>query len=886
MRVPLDLRGQSIGLCVALVLTTAGTLGSVLIWQNYRSSLAEMRRHAVTDARATSRMAEAAVLLNDGAALDRVIQVAAQNSEVFQVLILNVQGRTLGSFERPCESGPYPSVEFLELLPQPLTRASVVVQQNACNLLVVAPIWRDDRQIDIGLKDEEDSAGDPPDAPLGFVCLTYGLENIQRQFAEHVISSVALAALVIVAGVAATLVGVRRILLPLRNLVRTAQAIAAGDRTQRMRAPGVGELGELAGAFNHMADRVETSYAQVEQKVIARTAELEAQKRQLEREVTERQRAEQALRTTEHRLRQQHAGLVELSRSRAGARGDLQAAAAEITAVAARTLELARVGIWLFTEDRSRIHCLDLFDRAEGGHSAGLELEVACYPAYFRAVQESRTIAAHDACTDPRTREFTESYLRPHGVSSTLDAPVRLDLQTVGLICCEQTGPPRRWTLEEEQFAGSVADLVALALEAAERRRAESQLRAAKEAAETANRAKSDFPANMSHEIRTPLTAILGFTEVLQNPGLGKAERADAAATIRRNGEHLQQIIGDILDISRIEAGQLKVEHLTCQVARVVAEVQSLMQARALKKGLAFDVDYVGLIPESIETDPTRLRQILINLVGNAIKFTEHGSVRLRISLVDGCSAPDIDRESHLRFEVLDTGIGMTPAQLARVFQPFTQADETTTRRFGGTGLGLAISKRLADMLGGTIVVDSEPGKGSTFTVTIASGALPGVRLIQPSESRALAELAAPADRGTATSLAGCRVLLVEDGPDNQRLIAFLLKKIGTTVTVVENGQLAVDAALAGRDRGCPFDVILMDMQMPVMDGYTATRLLRSHGYAYPIVALTAHAMDGDREKCLQVGCDDYATKPIDRRALVATVRRHAGVVAGAGEPA
>ncbi len=399
-------------------------------------------------------------------------------------------------------------------------------------------------------------------------------------------------------------------------------------------------------------------------------------------------------------------------------------------------------------------------------------------------------------------------------------------------------------------------------------------------AAEVANASKSEFLANMSHEIRTPMTAILGFSENLLDPDLSESDRLNAINTIRRNGKHLLSIINDILDLSKIEAGKLEMECTRCSPLEMLADVKSLMRVRAEAKGLAFDVEYAGPVPETIQSDPTRLRQILINLLGNAIKFTETGGVRVAALCVN-----DEDRGARMQFDVIDTGVGMTAEQLARLFQPFTQADTSTTREFGGTGLGLTISKRLAEMLGGDITVESEPGKSSTFRLTVAAGPLDNVRIFDsPAEAEILkTERQDKASAARAAEQLDCRILLAEDGPDNQRLISFILKKAGAAVTVAENGKVALDRALAARDEGNPFDVILMDMQMPVLDGYQATRQLRSRGYAALIIALTAHAMAGDREKCLEAGCDDYAAKPIDRRKLIEKIASH---LPGAPAPA
>ncbi|HIK90669.1 MAG TPA: response regulator [Planctomycetes bacterium] len=400
-------------------------------------------------------------------------------------------------------------------------------------------------------------------------------------------------------------------------------------------------------------------------------------------------------------------------------------------------------------------------------------------------------------------------------------------------------------------------------------------MRFAKEAAEAATLAKSEFLANMSHEIRTPMTAILGFSDVLLGEeGLAEAppERVKALETIQRNGKYLLQLINDILDLSKIEASKLEVEQIAWSPARLVDDVAALMRVRAVAKGLPLQIEYAGEIPETIQCDPTRLRQILINLVGNAIKFTETGQVRIVTRLAKSASG-----RPNLKIEVIDTGIGMTPDQMKSMFQPFTQADASTTREFGGTGLGLTISKRLAEMLGGDITISSCPGEGSTFTVTVETGPLDNVEMLH-NVTENLFETSRKKSKATVDSAArlDCRVLLAEDGPDNQRLISFVMKKAGAHVTIAENGRIAMNLVLAARDRGESFDVILLDMQMPVMDGYEATRNLRAEGCTLPIIALTAHAMSHDRQKCIDAGCDDYTTKPINREQLISMVASYA----------
>lgn len=392
-------------------------------------------------------------------------------------------------------------------------------------------------------------------------------------------------------------------------------------------------------------------------------------------------------------------------------------------------------------------------------------------------------------------------------------------------------------------------------------------LEAAKQRAEVASEAKSAFLANVSHEIRTPMTAILGFAENLGSPGLREDERVDAVDTIVRNGHFLLDLINDILDMSKIEAGRLTVDIAACDPRQAVGEVTRLMAGRAAAKAVALDMDVVGLVPERIPSDHLRLRQILINLVGNAIKFTERGSVRVAIRLDEDAAL--------LRFDVVDTGIGLTPEQVTRLFQPFTQASSATAARYGGTGLGLSISKRLAEMLGGTITVSSRPGAGSTFTLALPTGSLAGVRLVGAAEPvSGVVEDVQPLD-GPLPARLDARVLLAEDTADTRRLIQFVLERAGAQVVVADNGRVAVEQALAAHQRGEAFDVILMDTQMPELDGHAATRLLRERGYRGPIVALTAQPTDAERAKCLAAGCDDHASKPIERAALIETVRRH-----------
>lgn len=392
------------------------------------------------------------------------------------------------------------------------------------------------------------------------------------------------------------------------------------------------------------------------------------------------------------------------------------------------------------------------------------------------------------------------------------------------------------------------------------------ELEAAKSAALQASRSKSEFLANMSHEIRTPMTAILGYTDLLAE-GAAPGKQAEHIDTIKRNGEHLLSLINDILDLSRIEAGKLIIEPLLVDVHAILEDVHELMSVRAAANRIPLTLNIEHSLPRVIRTDSLRLRQMLVNIINNAVKFTDIGAVSVR------AWATRSDNLLTLHISIVDTGIGMDGEQLSRIFGMFEQADASTTRRYGGSGLGLRISKMIANLLGGDIAATSTPGIGSAFTITVNAGdirELPNAETLVSSPQITTPQHNTTTAQPSAVSLSGVRIFLAEDGIDNQRLITHHLRNAGAEVRVFDNGATAL-ASLQQHNSDCwPCDLLVTDIQMPEMDGYTLARTLRTMNCPLPIIALTANAMDGDREKCIEAGCSGYLSKPINKARLVA----------------
>jgi signal transduction histidine kinase/ActR/RegA family two-component response regulator len=393
-------------------------------------------------------------------------------------------------------------------------------------------------------------------------------------------------------------------------------------------------------------------------------------------------------------------------------------------------------------------------------------------------------------------------------------------------------------------------------------RKSENELRQFAYNAQQANKAKSEFLANMSHEIRTPMTAILGYTDILSEmtPHHQDPERMQQAVNrILGAGDHMLTVINEVLDLSKIESGKLEIRPAPCRVGEILAEIQNTMKDRADKSNLALNVEFRTPIPATIVTDSYRIRQIMLNLVGNAIKFTESGSVTIAVSAT----------KSKINFAVHDTGIGVDQNRLEKLFVPYTQVESTDQDAPKGTGLGLSISRQLTEMMGGTLTATSKLGQGSIFSCAIPLH-MPEDKADELIQELPCSKSTHTLDTSKSNNLLSGRVLVAEDGPDNQKLLEHYLTKAGLSVTLVENGKLAVEQIQQHNS----FDLIIMDMQMPVLDGYQATATLRAQGYTLPILALTANAMSDDRQKCLAAGCNEYETKPISKARLLRTVER------------
>lgn len=467
-------------------------------------------------------------------------------------------------------------------------------------------------------------------------------------------------------------------------------------------------------------------------------------------------------------------------------------------------------------------------------------------------------LSAADVVMIPDLRSFVYSDCYTN-MGAFIATKITVNNEPFGVLLFAAKHPkPKGFSTSDRNLLRLMGNWISVSMERLEEHKT---LQSAIKDAESANNAKSQFLANMSHEIRTPLMGVIGYAELLLDDDLEENERLRNIQTIIGSGQHLLTVINDILDVSKIEAGKILAENISVPVFELMEDVGMLLIPKVKEKNLEFILNYQFPLPENIITDVVRLKQILINIIGNAIKFTEQGHIAISIGY------DNVDNKMYFRIE--DTGIGLTPQQKERIFAPFEQAENGTARKYGGTGLGLTLSKRLANILGGDIRVESTYGKGSMFSISIAAGEVDKSELIYHQKftdtSRTMKQIAGQ-DYPT---LCG-DILLAEDNKANQVLLSRYIIKAGANVTSVFNGQEAFDSAMSKS-----FDLILMDMQMPVMNGLDAVKKLRANGYKGKIIALTANALQKDKEDCFAAGCDDFLTKPIQRRSLLEAIANY-----------
>ncbi|MDJ0599403.1 MAG: ATP-binding protein, partial [Crocosphaera sp.] len=590
-------------------------------------------------------------------------------------------------------------------------------------------------------------------------------------------------------------------------------------------------------------------------------------------DITQKKKAQEA----SERIQKQNKALIQTRRKTLDC-NNIQTRIQAVTKIGAQTLEVTRCSVWFHDSDRHKIECLDLYESPSDSHSTGLTISIKDYPRYFQALQEERIVAVEDPCHDPRTQELSESYLSPLNITAMLDVPIWLDGKMIGVLCHEQIGIEHQWTVDEQTFAGSLGDLISLAIEADERQRREKALEQAKEKAEAANRAKSQFLANMSHELRTPLNAILGFSQLMHRDASISEEQRSHLEIINRSGEHLLDLINDVLEISKIEAGRNTLKESNLDLQEFLQSLKDLLQVKAESKGLQLLFNIAPDVPQYIKVDQGKLRQILLNLLGNAIKFTKVGHVSLTVTPKP--SNPD-DRTVRLTFEIQDTGPGIKPKELKLLFKAFQQT-ETGQKLKRGTGLGLYLSQKFVQLMGGKIKVrstvssDLDPNvssialykpSGSTFYFELPVTLADSAQIISHQVKKTVI--------GLAPNQPTYRILVVDDRFENRQLLIKLLEPIGFEVREAENGQKAVEIWQTWQP-----NLVWMDMRMPIMDGYQATRKIKAsaRGQATAIIALTASVFEEHRSLILSAGCDDFIRKPFQEAEIFETMAKHLGV--------
>lgn len=559
--------------------------------------------------------------------------------------------------------------------------------------------------------------------------------------------------------------------------------------------------------------------------------------------------------TEESRLAHRRASmqeiLLQLAALPAVNEGDLEVMVRVVTERLAQGFEIGRVSVWLLDEfdpnlANPRLCCVDLFTRADGQHTDGCIIDAETFAPYLATLREQRYVVTGDANNSTCGATLLKGYAAPAGLTAVLGCLIASGSRPFGVLCLAEVGRPHNWAPDEIDFACQLADQIGLVVLNRERRRAEA-----------ASRAKSAFIASMSHELRTPMNAIIGMNGLALRRATDPT-LIDQLTKVGKAAQHLLGVINNILDLSKIEADRLTMEHVEFRLGEILGNMSSLIGNRVVEKGLLLQIEVLPALSNcALKGDPLRLTQILLNLVGNAVKFSSSGSIVLRVKADE-----QSDESVLLHFEVEDHGIGIAPEDAARLFMAFEQAGAGTARKYGGTGLGLAISKRLAMQMGGDIGVMSELGRGSTFWFTARLQLGSGAR-------NADNPTAASAEARLLAEYAGTRVLLVEDEPVNQEVSVCLLEDAGLRVDVADTGEAAVEMACRS-----PYALILMDMQLPGISGVEATRRIRADSLnsATPILAMTANAFIEDRRACIEAGMNDHITKPVDSEVLFESV--------------
>jgi len=792
-------------------------------------------------------------------------------------------------------------------------------------LLIVVPIWPHPTRLDLGPTESQETSSQIEEAPIGFVRLVYGLEEVRAELARNVLSSVGIAITVIVVGIGFTIVMVRQLLAPVKHLATVATAIAEGDMSKRASEDAVGEIGVLARSFNHMADRLQKSYASIERKITERTAELEAQRHDLGTAAAERKWAEEALCESEERYRAifeqaaisiflvdaETAALTDFNRrahqSLGYSREEFQKLAVSDFEAAEDTEEVARhiqkiireKGDTFETKQRTKdgqirdvlvstrpitirgktfvqAATYDISERKRAeealrdseerlrtvinaskdamiviGENGLITLFNPAAEHMFRRSAQEMLDQPLDCLMPEEYRDLHRQYVagyftagEPHGaVGKTVELPaLRADGQQFQM----------ELSLSVDQYGGRRFAL-ALIRDVTDRKRAETELEQAKEVAEAANRAKSAFLANISHEIRTPMNGIIGMTELALATDLDKEQR-EYLDTVLRCGNSLLRLLNDVLDLSKIEAGKLVVETTDLDIVELVESVADMLAIRAAAKRLELICDIDPGVPRFLRGDPVRLRQVLVNLVGNAVKFTREGEV-----IVGAKVEHEAGNDVSLGFRVSDTGIGIPEHRQQAIFETFIQGESTTARQYGGTGLGLAISKQIIELLDGEVSVESQPGKGSTFHFTVP-----------------LERVETPGHHPTTTpeqwaALSGRRILVVDDIATVRRVLQVTLRSWGCDTVLAAAGSEALELAKTACAAGHPFDAVLLDVHMPEMSGVEVGRALRDdtrHGQPQ-IIFLGSLGSRPKLDVDIQSQCVANLTKPIKQGLLV-----------------